>query len=130
MTSEQSELCSDVVPVVGLRPRKLRIIRLAVCGKAHSLCCSFFPHGNRLAGLPWGPAERGRFFTTPQTAKDPQSKRTAGLLVPVVGLEPTPCRQERILSPSRLPFHHTGERTAYYTGRGKEIQEISERFEK
>ena len=30
------------------------------------------------------------------------------ILVPVVGLEPTPCRQERILSPSRLPFHHTG----------------------
>ena len=25
-------------------------------------------------------------------------------LVPVVGLEPTPCRQERILSPSRLPI--------------------------
>ena len=30
------------------------------------------------------------------------------LLVPAVGLEPTPCRQERILSPSRLPFHHAG----------------------
>ena len=32
-------------------------------------------------------------------------------VVPVVGLEPTPCRQERILSPSRLPFHHTGDST-------------------
>ena len=30
------------------------------------------------------------------------------VMVPVVGLEPTPCCQERILSPSRLPFHHTG----------------------
>ena len=29
-------------------------------------------------------------------------------VVPVVGLEPTPCCQERILSPSRLPVHHTG----------------------
>ncbi len=29
-------------------------------------------------------------------------------MVPVVGLEPTPCCQERILNPSRLPFHHTG----------------------
>ena len=29
-------------------------------------------------------------------------------LVPVVGLEPTRCRHQRILSPSRLPFHHTG----------------------
>ena len=30
------------------------------------------------------------------------------ILVPVVGLEPTRCRHQRILSPSRLPFHHTG----------------------
>ena len=29
-------------------------------------------------------------------------------LVPVVGLEPTRYRYQRILSPSRLPFHHTG----------------------
>ena len=29
-------------------------------------------------------------------------------MVPVVGLEPTRCRHQRILSPSRLPFHHTG----------------------
>ena len=30
------------------------------------------------------------------------------LLVPVVGLEPTRCRHQRILSPPRLPFQHTG----------------------
>ena len=30
------------------------------------------------------------------------------LLVPVTGLEPVRCRQRRILSPLRLPFHHTG----------------------
>ena len=29
-------------------------------------------------------------------------------VVPVVGLEPTRYRYQRILSPSRLPFHHTG----------------------
>ena len=29
-------------------------------------------------------------------------------MVPVVGLEPTRCCQQRILSPSRLPFRHTG----------------------
>ena len=29
-------------------------------------------------------------------------------LVPVTGLEPVLCRQRRILSPLRLPFHHTG----------------------
>ncbi len=28
--------------------------------------------------------------------------------MPVVGLEPTRCCHQRILSPSRLPFHHTG----------------------
>ena len=32
-------------------------------------------------------------------------------VVPVVGLEPTRCRQRRILNPLRLPFHHTGEGT-------------------
>ena len=30
------------------------------------------------------------------------------LLVPVVGLEPTRCCHQRILSPHRLPFRHTG----------------------
>ena len=34
--------------------------------------------------------------------------RGAFLLVPVTGLEPVRCRQRRILSPLRLPFHHTG----------------------
>ena len=31
------------------------------------------------------------------------------VLVPVVGLEPTRYRYQRILSPLRLPFRHTGE---------------------
>ena len=30
------------------------------------------------------------------------------ILVPVAGLEPARCRQRWILSPLRLPFHHTG----------------------
>ena len=29
-------------------------------------------------------------------------------MVPVAGLEPARCRQRWILSPLRLPFHHTG----------------------
>jgi len=29
-------------------------------------------------------------------------------MVPVAGLEPAPCCQDWILSPGRLPFHHTG----------------------
>ena len=29
-------------------------------------------------------------------------------MVPVVGLEPIRCCHQRILNPSRLPFHHTG----------------------
>ena len=48
-----------------------------------------------------------------RSSPDPMTKRREGtspslLLVPVVGLEPTRCRHQRILSPSRLPFHHTG----------------------
>ena len=48
-----------------------------------------------------------------RSSPDPMAKRKEGtspslLLVPVVGLEPTRCRHQRILSPSRLPFHHTG----------------------
>ena len=31
-----------------------------------------------------------------------------GIMVPVAGLEPARCRQRWILSPLRLPFHHTG----------------------
>ena len=31
----------------------------------------------------------------------------SSFLVLVVGLEPTRCHQHRILSPTRLPFHHT-----------------------
>ncbi len=30
------------------------------------------------------------------------------IIVPKVGLEPTPCCQDRILSPARLPFRHFG----------------------
>ena len=55
----------------------------------------------------------------------PMTKRREGtspslLLVPVVGLEPTRCRHQRILSPSRLPFHHTGvSLTSIYHSKGK-----------
>ena len=48
-------------------------------------------------------------------------------VVPVVGLEPTPCRQERILSPSRLPFHHAGlcdMHAKHYTRLKTKIQEL------
>ena len=36
-------------------------------------------------------------------------------LVPVTGLEPVRCRQRWILSPLRLPFHHTGKCYVLYT---------------
>ena len=71
--------------------------------------------------------EPGGFCVTRPTAKTPQSIRTAGFLVPVVGLEPTPCRQERILSPSRLPFHHAGlcdMHAKHYTRPKRKIQEL------
>ena len=44
-------------------------------------------------------------------------------MVPVVGLEPTRCRHQRILSPSRLPFHHTGKLLVYYTPLNEKKQE-------
>ncbi len=37
-------------------------------------------------------------------------KKSAFFVVPKVGLEPTRCRHHRILSPTRLPFHHFGEK--------------------
>ena len=42
------------------------------------------------------------------------SYENAVILVPMVGLEPTPHRWERILSPSRLPFHHIGKQKRLY----------------
>ena len=39
--------------------------------------------------------------------KKPAAKQRVSL-VPVAGLEPARCRQRWILSPLRLPFHHTG----------------------
>ncbi len=43
-----------------------------------------------------------------KSAKTKPPARGGFVLVPVVGLEPTRCCHQRILSPSRLPFHHTG----------------------
>ena len=40
-------------------------------------------------------------------------------MVPVVGLEPTRHRWQRILSPPRLPFQHTGMREVLYNMRGE-----------
>ena len=48
------------------------------------------------------------------------------IMVPVVGLEPTRCRHQRILSPSRLPFHHTGENSCLlYRKQNRNSREIS-----
>ena len=40
--------------------------------------------------------------------KKEKAKAFSFFLVPVTGLEPVRCRQRWILSPLRLPFHHTG----------------------
>ena len=56
------------------------------------------------ASIPPKPPEHYRFQAT-KTKK--ASGKTRGTLVLVVGLEPTCCLQHRILSPTRLPFHHT-----------------------
>ena len=41
--------------------------------------------------------------------------RVSHILVPVAGLEPARCRQRWILSPLRLPFHHTGRCVTMFT---------------
>ena len=60
--------------------------------------------------------------SSPTYAKEKHSLSRV-LLVPKVGLEPTRCRQQWILSPSRLPFHHFG-LLIYYSISGKALQEI------
>ena len=42
------------------------------------------------------------------TNKKEEAEASSFLLVPVTGLEPVRHRWRRILSPLRLPFHHTG----------------------
>ena len=44
------------------RPHKLRIVRLAANGKAHSLRCSSFPRTTHFVGLALGPLSRLRTF--------------------------------------------------------------------
>ena len=58
--------------------------------------------------------------------------RACSDVVPVVGLEPTRYRYQRILSPSRLPIpSHRHLLSAYYTGSLRKIQEwISDGEEK
>ena len=53
---------------------------------------------------------RGGLKITAGKRKTPKPLENKGFwdLVPVTGLEPVRCRQRWILSPLRLPFHHTG----------------------
>lgn len=71
------------------------------------------PEGIRIPGLPLRrrtlyPAEL-RAHTTPGISVNEYAR----CVVPVVGLEPTRCCHQRILSPHRLPFRHTGVRIAF-----------------
>ena len=47
-------------------------------------------------------------FSPGQDQKREEGITFLSFLVPVTGLEPVRCRQRWILSPLRLPFHHTG----------------------
>ena len=53
---------------------------------------------------------RGGLKITAGNEKSPKplENKEFWTLVPVTGLEPVRCRQRWILSPLRLPFHHTG----------------------
>lgn len=66
------------------------------------------PEGIRIPGLPLRrrtlyPAEL-RAHIAPGISANEYARH----VVPVVGLEPTRCCHQRILSPHRLPFRHTG----------------------
>ena len=56
----------------------------------------------------------GLRITAGQIKKKPVASQRVSL-VPVTGLEPVRCRQRWILSPLRLPFHHTGRCVLYIT---------------
>ena len=71
---------------------------------------SFFTlHSSLLVGKVEGKTERKE---KNEEGRDKRTKKAAPrrlfFLVPVVGLEPTRCCHQRILSPHRLPFRHTG----------------------
>ena len=55
-----------------------------------------------------GHLQLDRFESAPSIKKKREAKASLFFLVPVTGLEPVRHRWRRILSPLRLPFHHTG----------------------
>ena len=85
-------------------PRDLRLEKNAARRAACQLRAS-------KAGRSWkgGARERadGVFFAI-GIKKTPEQSGLCSDVVPKVGLEPTRYRYQRILSPSRLPFHHFG----------------------
>ena len=85
-------------------PRDLRLEKNAARRVACQLRAS-------KAGRSWkgGARERadGVFFAAGRK-KTPEQSGLCSDVVPKVGLEPTRYRYQRILSPSRLPFHHFG----------------------
>ena len=85
-------------------PRDLRLEKNAARRAACQLRAS-------KAGRSWkgGARERadGVFFAAGRK-KAPEQSGLCSDVVPKVGLEPTRYRYQRILSPSRLPFHHFG----------------------
>ena len=68
------------------------------------------------------------FLLALKARKKPNEPGRAWLLVPKAGLEPARCCQQRILSPSRLPFHHTGKLLIYYTPLFQKLQEVFAHF--
>lgn len=65
----------------------------------------FYCHRAELRGIP--PILREPHYCVGIIKQKKATVKTIALLVLVVGLEPTCCHQHRILSPTRLPFHHT-----------------------
>ena len=93
------------------------------CGKNAAPCRLGWPGANPAERIAAGSEEKAR----PAYEKAPRPfhrLRAFSELVPVVGLEPTRYRYQRILSPSRLPIpSHRHRMPVYYTRCKSEIQE-------
>ena len=86
-------------PVCALPTARLRCTPTAATRSGRCIC-----HRQR---SPRSPDSHLR-FESDRKAKKQIPKWVSAFLVPVTGLEPVRCRQRWILSPLRLPFHHTG----------------------
>ncbi len=109
------------------KPLSFVLVPVSVCGARCAPCprwgcVAHRPRHNYAPLLHLPPAAQGCLGQTLTSGSSPTGNKNMGypngvshILVPVAGLEPARCRQRWILSPLRLPFHHTGRCVLYLT---------------